>query len=96
MSGSATIQKHLKIKGRVQGVGFRYFTRQNAKDLGIKGWVKNMSDGTVEAVVSGSREQVEKMINRLHEGPVSARVSEVIELSDNEEIETFNDFSVHR
>ena len=88
--------KYLKIKGRVQGVGFRYFTRQNAYDLNIKGWVKNMPDGTVETVISGRRETIREMIKRLMKGPHSARVTDIEELSSNNIEETFHDFSVRR
>ncbi|MCC5908155.1 MAG: acylphosphatase [Balneolaceae bacterium] len=88
--------KYLKIKGRVQGVGFRYFTRQNAYDLNIKGWVKNMPDGTVETLISGNRENIREMIKRLMKGPRRARVTDIEEMSSNNIDETFHDFSVWR
>ena len=44
---------HLLIKGRVQMVGFRYFTRKKAQELGVNGWIKNLPDGDVEAVIEG-------------------------------------------
>lgn len=94
--GDQTIQKHLKIKGRVQGVGFRYFARQNASDLNIKGWVKNMPDGSVETVISGKPANVEEMKKRLREGPYSARVDHLDELPIDGETETYHDFSVRR
>jgi acylphosphatase len=96
MSSNETIKKHLKIMGRVQGVGFRYFTKQNAKDLGICGWVKNMPDGSVEAVITGSAEQVEQMVERLRSGPVAAKVEEIKELFSGLEKENFNVFNVRR
>jgi len=80
----------------VQGVGFRHFTRQNAKDLSIKGWVKNMSDGSVETVLSGTPSNVEEMIKRLKSGPISARVDDVKELNSEKINENFNNFSVRR
>jgi len=91
-----TVQKYLKITGRVQGVGFRYYTRKNASDLNIKGWVKNMPDGSVETVIAGTPASVEEMKKRLREGPRSARVDHVKELSQDGKPETFHDFSVRR
>ncbi len=88
--------KYLKFKGRVQGVGFRYFTRQNAYDLNIKGWVKNMHDGTVETVIYGRRENIREMMKRLMKGPRRARVTDVEELNSDDIEETFHDFSVRR
>lgn len=90
------VHKHLKISGRVQGVGYRHFTRQNAQNLGINGWVKNMRDGTVETVLSGSPKNVETMIKRLQEGPISARVDTIKELESDAVKEDYNRFSVRR
>lgn len=90
------VHKHLKISGRVQGVGFRHFTRQNARDLEINGWVKNMRDGTVETVLSGSPKDVETMIKRLQKGPISARVDDIKELESDTVNEDYNRFSVRR
>lgn len=90
-------QKHLLISGRVQGVGFRHFTRQNARDLGVKGWVKNLRNGDVEAVLDGSKEDIETMIERLKTGPRSARVEHIREVEDsNQDGESFSGFSVRR
>lgn len=90
------VYKHLKIFGRVQGVGFRYFTRQNAKDLGINGWVKNMRDGSVETVLAGAPDDVEEMMNRLNEGPISARVENIKELDSDAVNQNYNEFTVRR
>lgn len=75
------IQKQLRITGRVQGVGFRHFTRQNARELGISGWVKNLRNGDVEAMLQGDANSVEKMTKRLKSGPVAARVDEIREVA---------------
>ena len=69
--------KKIKISGRVQGVGFRHFTVQNARSLNLKGWVMNMPDGTVEALIGGDPEDVETMMKKLHKGPAAARVDRV-------------------
>jgi len=68
---------HVIISGRVQGVWFRSSTKDKAKELGIKGWVRNTLDGKVEAVFEGPREKVEKIIKWCHKGPVLARVIDV-------------------
>lgn len=91
-----TISKHLIISGRVQGVGFRYFTYKTAKELGIKGWVKNLQDGTVETVFTGSPEDVNTMKERLTEGPARAKVQHVEEIELTTDTDSFNDFSIRR
>ena len=90
------VHKHLKIFGRVQGVGFRHFTRQNAKDLGINGWVKNMRDGSVETLLAGPPADVEEMINRLNKGPISARVEKVEEIESDAVNQNYTKFTVRR
>ena len=65
------------VLGRVQGVGFRYFTRREAAALGLGGYVRNQWDGTVEVVAEGSREALERALARLRVGPRSAYVQEV-------------------
>jgi len=69
--------KHVHVTGRVQGVWFRAWTRERAQELGVSGWVRNRSDGSVEAVVSGPCEAVEALIAALHEGPPAAEVEDV-------------------
>ncbi|UTW53240.1 acylphosphatase [bacterium SCSIO 12827] len=68
---------HVVISGRVQGVWFRGWTCEQARALGLSGWVRNRRDGTVEAVFSGSLDAVDQMIARCHEGPPAARVESV-------------------
>ena len=91
------ITKHLIISGRVQGVGFRYFTKKSAESLGVSGWVKNLRSGDVEAVLQGNLESVTEMMNRLETGPTTARVDEIEELDDkpNTQIRV-NGFNVKR
>jgi acylphosphatase len=62
------------VSGRVQGVGFRYFVLREAMDLGLDGWVANAPDGSVRCVAEGSREHLERLLERLNEGPASAIV----------------------
>ncbi|SDY41791.1 acylphosphatase [Citreimonas salinaria] len=62
------------VTGRVQGVSFRAWTQEEAQALGLRGWVRNRDDGSVEAVLGGTPEAVEAMVARLREGPRAARV----------------------
>lgn len=86
------VQKHVFISGRVQGVGFRYFIQQNAADLNLKGWAKNLADGRVEVVISGNSDRIEQMINKLKEGPSFARVHD-LEVN-SESTDDFSGFSI--
>ncbi len=72
------VSVHVRIEGRVQGVWYRSWTLETATDLGLSGWVRNRRDGTVEAVFSGLKSNVDMMIERCHEGPPSARVDKVV------------------
>ena len=74
------VRKTLKIHGRVQGVGFRWWARHHASRLGLRGAVRNCSDGTVEITLAGTREAVDEMCLRLATGPVSAEVRRLEEL----------------
>ena len=83
---------HIIVTGRVQGVGFRYFTVRCANDLGISGWVRNLPDGSVETAIQGRGENIEEMIKRLRQGPGAANVSslEIEEIeSGSEELSGF-------
>ncbi len=65
------------VSGRVQGVGFRAFTRSKAKSLGLKGFVRNLPDGRVEVYAEGDEKALEKLIDYLHIGPFFADVKKV-------------------
>jgi acylphosphatase len=75
---------HTLITGRVQGVGYRAWAAVQARKLGLKGWVRNRRDGSVEAVFSGPAEAIERMLAVCRDGPPSALVSNV-EISDTAE-----------
>lgn len=82
------------IKGRVQGVGFRYFVEDAAISLGVKGFVKNMPDGiSVEVVAEGDKPKLESLLNKLKVGPRSSRVEEINEKWDSCKNE-FSDFKI--
>ena len=66
--------RHMIVRGRVQGVGYRAFVEHEALRRGLEGWVRNRRDGSVEAVFAGSIEIVEAMIEACRRGPFSARV----------------------
>ena len=68
---------HVIIGGRVQGVSFRYFTREKAASIGLKGWVRNLRDGRVELEFEGLQEAVEVMIEFCREGPRWAKVTTI-------------------
>lgn len=68
---------HATVHGHVQGVGFRQSTVSKAQSLGVKGWVRNVWDGTVEAVAEGSRADLNKFLDWLRRGPRAARVERV-------------------
>jgi acylphosphatase len=66
------------VRGRVQGVGFRYFVRREAVRLGLAGWVANESDGSVRVVADGPRDALETLLAALREGPPAAIVERVV------------------
>jgi acylphosphatase len=68
------IIRHIIVRGRVQGVGFRAFVEHHALQRNIEGWVRNRRDGTVEGVFAGSRKSVEGIIAACKVGPLSAKV----------------------
>ena len=76
----ATQARRFLVRGRVQGVGFRWFVEREAHLLGIAGWVRNNADGSVEVLAIGSREQLLGLQSRLRAGPRAARVDDVEEL----------------
>jgi acylphosphatase len=76
---SATEARTFLVRGRVQGVGFRWFVESEARALGIAGWVRNNADSSVEVLAMGTREQLNRLRARLREGPRAARVDDVQE-----------------
>ena len=87
--------KRFVVYGRVQGVGFRYFTWKGAEKIGIKGTVRNCTDGSVEIIAEGNNDQLQDFCNWLKVGPRTASVEGVLE--DNIEDKRYSDFSIiHR
>lgn len=81
------------IEGHVQGVGFRYYTQLKAEQLGIRGWVRNLSDGSVESYICGDVDQIQNMQCWFTHGPSGANVTNV-EYSSSDLAEQQQDFSV--
>ena len=78
--------RRLRITGYVQGVGYRYALRQEARKRGATGWVRNRADGSVEALLQGGPQAVEELIAWARSGPPASRVADVrIEMPDSEE-----------
>jgi acylphosphatase len=69
--------RHYFVTGRVQGVGFRYFTRAEARREGLHGWVRNAADGGVEIAAEGDRDALDRFERAVRRGPPSARVEQV-------------------
>lgn len=88
------VRAHVFISGRVQGVGYRFSTIEQADNLGVSGWVRNLPDGRVEAVFEGNRAAVEEMIRWCHRGPKAAVVKDVA--VEYEEPEGLRRFEVKR
>ncbi|MEF8879560.1 MAG: acylphosphatase [Candidatus Thermoplasmatota archaeon] len=86
---------HVSISGRVQGVFFRATTKQKAEQLGINGWVRNTSDGRVEAVFEGKEEKVNQLLDWCHQGPSMANV-ENVEVEEKTPSGELTGFSIKR
>jgi acylphosphatase len=71
--------QHFLVKGRVQGVGFRWFVQREAAEIGLRGWVRNTDDGHVEVLAAGEPDQLEDLQLALARGSRGSRVDEVIE-----------------
>jgi len=84
---------HVLISGRVQGVFFRASTKQKAEQLGLKGWVRNTSDGNVEAIFEGPEDVINEMIEWCHRGPPLSKVTNV-EIKKQKATNAFEDFSI--
>ena len=90
---SLTLARRFLVRGRVQGVGFRWFAEREAHILQIAGWVRNNPDGSVEVLAMGTREQLAGLRSRLQEGPRAARIDD-IEESEAEPVAGLNTFQV--
>lgn len=78
--------QHFLVKGRVQGVGFRWFVHREAAEIGLRGWVRNTADGHVEVLAAGEPEQLAELRAALHKGSRGSRVDGLVvhDLADSE------------
>lgn len=92
MTNHAANGWRFRIHGRVQGVGFRFYTKRQASRLGIQGWVRNCPDGTVEAVAIGPSDQIDLFEEAVRRGPTASKVSSVerSESKDAQEADSFD------
>lgn len=87
--------RRYRIKGRVQGVGFRYFVLREAEALGVHGWVRNLADGAVEALARGTSGELDQFLVRLQEGPRWSRVISV-SVTDESDEDVAKGFEIRR
>lgn len=90
---SAIQARRFLVRGRVQGVGFRWFVEREAHILGIAGWVRNNHDGSVEVLAQGTRDQLSGLHSRLREGPRASRV-DTVEVSEASPVDGISSFRI--
>ncbi len=90
---SPVVRAEIRVRGRVQGVGFRFFTVREAQRRGIRGWVRNEWDGSVRIVAEGKKEDLEAFLEAVRRGPPLARVEEM-EVRWSRQLEGFPDFGI--
>lgn len=89
------VRAEILVSGLVQGVGFRYFVYQHAKNLGLKGYTKNLYSGEVYTIAEGSKEYLEELVNKLKIGPMHAHVKDY-SVKWTESKNEFSDFEIRR
>jgi acylphosphatase len=87
---------HVRISGRVQGVGFRWFVREEARRLGLSGWVTNLPSGDVEVAAGGTGPSLERLRRALGVGPAGASVEQVTDMEEAPSLPLPYPFSIHR
>jgi acylphosphatase len=87
---------HVRIGGRVQGVGFRWFVREEARRLGLSGWVTNLPGGWVEVAAAGEASSLDRLRRALQVGPAGAQVERMEEVHDAEPGSLPYPFNIHR
>ena len=85
---------YVAVRGRVQGVGYRWFVRERARALGLTGWVRNRQDGSVEVLAIGNDSALEQLRTLLRSGPSGARVSDVEEQSTEPTVAALDPFGI--
>lgn len=87
---------HVRVGGRVQGVGFRWFVREEARRLGLSGWVMNVDDGDVEVAAGGTADSLDRLRRALLVGPAGARVDQVEDIANQPATPLPYPFTIHR
>lgn len=87
---------HVRVTGIVQGVGYRWFVRERARRLGLAGWVRNLTDGTVEVAASGDAGQLELLRGELKRGPRGAMVDDLVPITEAPERPLSDPFDIVR
>ena len=87
---------HVRVTGRVQGVGFRWFVRERARRLGLSGWVRNLRDGSVEVAAAGDPGQLELLMGELRRGPEGAAVADIQPIREAVEAPLASPFGILR
>lgn len=85
---------HIEVAGKVQGIGFRAFVQQKARELHLAGWVRNLSSGNVEIAAAGSDEPVRQFLECVRAGPPGATVKQVISLVPQPSLELPHPFTI--
>ncbi|MEP7030135.1 MAG: acylphosphatase [Pseudolabrys sp.] len=85
MNPEPQVIRHVEVRGKVQGVGFRAFVEHHARQRGLTGWVRNRRDGSVEALFAGSEKSVQGMIKACRVGPLGSNVDALDERGANED-----------
>ncbi|PZO12593.1 MAG: acylphosphatase [Leptolyngbya foveolarum] len=93
-NGSKDTCLRVLVSGRVQGVGYRYGTREKAIALGIVGWVRNLPDGRVEAMISGAAMPIDSIMKWFYNGPPAAKVTAVE--TEQRPLQSFEGFEIRR
>ena len=89
-------QLHVRVRGRVQGVGFRWFAREEARRLGLSGWVTNLPGGEVEVAAGGEVSSLQRLRRALAVGPAGADVSDVDDITEDVTTPLPYPFTIHR
>ncbi|HSW96916.1 MAG TPA: acylphosphatase [Candidatus Saccharimonadales bacterium] len=87
------MQAHLIIIGLVQGIGYRQFVKSHAKKLNVGGWVKNLPDSSVEALLQGNKKSIEELVSLCKKGPFLAEVTDV-HITWEKELTQYTSFSI--
>ncbi|WP_338451198.1 acylphosphatase [Niallia oryzisoli] len=87
------IQLHIIVSGKVQGVGYRYFSQMKAVQYGVTGWAKNLADNSVEIVAVGSKDQLDPFVEELRIGNPFSKISDM-KITESEVTENFHSFTI--